>query len=249
MDKLFTILISSFLAATPVHATEIIKILEGDNIEPYAIKNNPISQGAEVDIIKAAFRDSDFTPVFVFVPLARVTINFDWPDIAGSARMTEVGKKGFFTNDYIRYRACFITLDERRSIQEIADMANYSIVAFQGASVSFGEQFFAVTRQSPRYQELNDQVAQLEMLMAQRTDAIVADQYIAQYKLAELTQRGRVKSGKISCSYEFKNSPYRAFFKNKAVADTFNSGLAKIIQSGEYEQILKRYGLKNRLQP
>jgi len=95
MDKLLTILISSFLAAPTVHATEVIKILEGDSIEPYAIKNNLISQGAEVDIIKAVFRDSDFTPVFVFVPLARVTINFDWPDIAGSARMTEVGKKGF----------------------------------------------------------------------------------------------------------------------------------------------------------
>lgn len=229
---------------------EDIHILEANSIEPYAIQSKDAQipdSGAELDIFRAVFEGTKYKPQFKFVPLFRVSKDFKSESADGASRMSEPNLKGFYTDPYIRYTGCVITLKERPDIESKTELQKISIVAFQGASTSFGKEFETNVKNNKQYKEMNNQQSQIVLLTLGRVDAIVADLYITRFKQKTIAKVEGIAQKEVKCAYQLHNTPYKAFFKEKLLADLFNVGLRKIISNGTYDKILQKYNMQDEL--
>lgn len=223
-----------FALAGPAAARELL-MLAGDSIPPYAIADR--DRGAEIDLLRAALAAQGLQARFVYVPLARVTSDFDALQADGATRHSAEGT-GFRTAPYIRYEACVLGRADQPALRELAQLRRLRVQAFQGARQELGSEFAAVVADNPRYREINNQRSQMNLLLLGRADAVVADRHIADWHWREL----KAEVG-LRCWIPFKSQHYAAFFRRAEDAEAFNRGLHQIKSSGEYARILARYGV------
>ena len=224
-----------------------INMLAGDSIPPYTLPG--IDSGAEVDIIRAIFKTKNINVTFTFVPLKRVSSDVDLLKADGSTRMVQNEKnvKGFYTRPYITYQGCVLTLQSVLDYKNISVLENKSIIAFQGASERFGEEFKKMTELNHEYHEMNNQLKQVTLLLSKKTDAIVSDLLITRYFIKQNEQNlnsFKITDREIKCNILLHNSPFPAFFKEQHTVDQFNDGLTEIKKNGVYDKILKQYNVK-----
>ncbi|GAA0821340.1 transporter substrate-binding domain-containing protein [Colwellia sp. D2M02] len=209
---------------------------------PFVIANDNENSGIQLDVIRAAFATEQQGVNFIHVPLARSFSSINKWHFDGTITLptTHQREDVYLSDPYIGYQNVVITLAEDNiEINDVSDLANKRIVAFQMAKNFLGPDYVSAVNKAQDYRELADQMKQIDMLFFKRTDALVLDISIFKYFL--LQHHGDKYKKSYIVHQIFKPVKYGAGFKNKADRDKFNQGLKVIKANGTYQKILDKY--------
>lgn len=147
----------------------------------------------------------------------------------------------YYSESTIEYQNGVIALKKRNlELTQISDLRRYRVVGFQNASNYFGEAFKTMTQQNSRYDEVVNQLAQLNMLFKRRCDLIVMDHRIFNHYLN--THKEELGFEQKTVFYELlPPSPRYVAFHDKALRDSFNKGLTQLKESGRHQVIIDSY--------
>ncbi len=223
-------------------ATNVIELTAGLSKPPFVIENNLKKPGIQLDLIKAIFAEEKQIVRFVHVSLARSFANTDkWHSDGVITLPNGYSHDNVFVSmPYISYQNVVVTLKEDNlSIDLLTDLQGKKVIAFQTAQKFLGVEFANAVEEAAEYREISDQMRQIRMLFAKRTQALVLDISIFKYFLHNNPDSSYAKPYKVH--WLFAPRIYSAGFKSKLHRDKFNSGLNKIKANGKYQQILDKY--------
>jgi polar amino acid transport system substrate-binding protein len=229
------------LVCASAHGADV-RIAFGQSLAPYADEKS--GKGLDIDIIRAALKAAGHTLVPVFLPQARVPLAMRNDQFDGAATLTpDSGVPGAYSDVYVHYLDMVVA--PKGLLQpplHIADLQNLRVVGFQNAFLYLGADFAAMVKSNRRYSEQANQLSQVRMLFGHQADAIVCDPRIFEYQTEQLRHSGYTEQPfPVDIFAVFDEIPYRMVFRDTAMRDAFNSGLAAIRQSGSLAQIEASY--------
>jgi len=206
---------------------------------PYIMESGT---GLDVDIARQALAAGGYKLVGQMLPQTRALAMLRAGQLDGMLSTTEgIGGQDYFSDNYIIYQNVATTLTKRNlKIQQIEDLSNYSVAAFQNASLVLGDRFNLVATGHSDYRELPAQITQNKLLFTGRVDVVVGDRLIFRYFTSKLEPQINIAQA-ITFHRIFPESPRRAVFRDARVRDAFNAGLKTIRSNGTYDAIVKQY--------
>lgn len=230
-----------FSAPGIASAREVVVAI-GLSIPPYVIAAE--ARGMEYDVVKEALALEGHVLKAEFLPLARMAKALKGGLVDAALTQIPGMTSGTVLSEvYITYRNFAITLASHDlKVDSIDDLAGKSILAFQNAHRYLGEGFRRMAEANPRYREEANQQAQPMLLFHDRVDVVVADHNIFRWFASrpEVTAKADT-SRPIRMHALFPPTEYRVAFRDPALRDDFNRGLAKLRAGGEYDRIVARY--------
>lgn len=226
--------VSYFLSA------ETLKLGVGQDLPPYVLSDS--NSGIELDIAREALliKGHKITPVYL--PFGRVMLALESGDVDAALTVNEdSGIAGIhYSNAHITYQNVAIALKQQGfKINSISSLTDYSVLAFQYASLYLGSEFETMTNQNPNYSEKGQQNIQVSMLYLKRVQVVIMDLAIFKYfKKLE----SRVNTGAAIDVFKiFPPTPYKVGFRNVKFKKDFDIGLSDLKMSGRYDEIIKKY--------
>jgi len=221
-------------------ATRDIHVGMGLPKPPYIMESG--TAGLDYDIARQAMAAGGYKLVTHMLPQTRALAMLRAGQLDGLLSITEgIGGHDYFTDNYIVYQNVATTLTRRNvKLGQIEDLANYSVAAFQNASMVLGDRFSLVTSGHSDYRELPAQITQNKLLYMGRVDVVVGDRLIFGYYIDKLESQIDAKQP-VTYHRIFPESPRRAVFRDARVRDAFNAGLKTIRANGTYDAIVKQY--------
>jgi polar amino acid transport system substrate-binding protein len=151
------------------------------------------------------------------------------------------GVQAFYSDVYIHYQNVAVALAKRGyQIEQIADLGQYAVSAFQRARLLMGPEFERMAMNNPRYREEALQINRNRLLYSGRTDVVVGDQRIIRYLDREVDDQVDVTQP-LAWFDIFPPTPYRVGFRRDEQRRRFDEGLRMLRESGEYQRIEQRY--------
>lgn len=219
-----------------------VTLAVGRDLPPYVIVEE--WRGLELDIVRQALAQEGHTVKPKFMAFARVPkeLGAGLVDAAMTMR-PDSGVPASYSDSHITYRNVVLTLASRTlHIGRPSDLAGKSVLAFQGASHYLGPEFRAMAEGNPAYREDARQAMQPLLLYLGRVDAVVSDQFIFGWFTRDPEVVGRVDAGQALRVHSiFPPTDYSVAFRDVALRDSFNRGLKKLRETGEYGRIVERY--------
>lgn len=123
-----------------------------------------------------------------------------------------------------------------------ADMGKHTVMAFQGARKYLGQEFLAAAEANPSYKETNSVPAL--MLQEDRADIVISQPDVFRYALSEQARKLSRQPDYDAFTYQRflpATNKYWVGFRDAAMRDRFQAGLAAIYKSGEIDRIAQRY--------
>jgi len=211
------------------------------DIPPY-IKDGA-TDGLEVAILKRALDGDEL--LFIQMPFNQINtaIETDSTDVAVSVVKSDRG--GYYSDFFISFENYAISLTaEGLEIDQVGDLAGLPVLTWQGAYSELGSAFEAMFRPGgpdhADYVEVADLKELVERFWQQRNAVAVIDRNIFRYFTEQI---GRSIDNVRFHDLFAPASEFRVGFRDEAVRDRFNAGLAELCSSGEYAVLLKRYGV------
>ena len=237
------LLVIAFLLPTRAAvSSDAIELTAGLSKPPFVIAENAENSGIQIDLIEAIFAEENKSVQFSHMSLARSFSNVEKWHSDGTITLPSGYKneKVFVSEPYVRYQNVIVTLEEDDiTIDNLADLRGKKVIAFQTARNFLGTDYVNAIEQASEYREMADQMRQIKMLFAKRTEALVLDISIFKYFLHN--NKGKEYSKAYKVHWLFAPRVYSAGFKKKEDCEAFNRGLAKIKANGIYQQILDKY--------
>lgn len=213
-------------------------------IPPYVIQEQ--GRGIELDLLTTAFAGSGYEPQFIYLPLER------------TFRMLAEGKLDAVINvkpgmlaqvhlsqPVITFHNRVFTLD-KMPVRTLSDLARLRVSAFQRAQQILGAEFARITAQNARYEEVARQESQVQKLLLGRTDAVILEQRVFYYYLAQLNQdprnQGLYRPGQVRQLDLFPPTRYHFAFRQAAQQQWFDNQLTRMKEDGRYARIFATYG-------
>ncbi len=221
------------------------------SIPPWVIKET--ETGLELDILKEAFAVKGHSIKAHYLPLARAFESFDSGKVEAVINVKKGMVNGFYSDLVVSFQNCAISLaDNEFVINDINDLQDKRIVAFQRASTILGKDFKNMTLKNTRYREISDQSLQVKQLFKKRVDVVISEKNIFKYfhnqSLLE-SLNGEAVFGinasdldlKVKYDCIFPPSHYHYAFTSEKIRDDFNYGLKTIRENGTYNKIFSNY--------
>lgn len=207
---------------------------------PYVMESGVA--GLDYDIAKQALAAGGYKLVGHMLPQTRALAMLRAGQLDGLLSISEgIGGQDYFTDNYIIYQNVAATLARRNlKIQQIEDLANYSVAAFQNASMVLGDRFSLVVSGHSDYREVPAQITQNKLLFTGRVDVVVGDRLIFRYFSEKLEPQIDARQA-VTFHRIFPESPRRAVFRDVRVRDAFNAGLKNVHANGTYDALMKQY--------
>lgn len=208
------------------------------DVLPYVA--NEGKSGLEIDLVDAIFAQTPYAPDYIQLPRMRMIQTFNARGVEGIITSnTALAGKGCITDWYIKHQNVGVTLAERAlAINSLSDVANLSIITFDGATRFLGPQFAQQAKNSPRYIESPDQNIHVSLVYFGYFDAAIGDEWIL--KLAQVNQKRKTGAFQpLTVHRILPTTYYSARFHQQAVCDAFDKGLATIRESGRYDEIVR----------
>lgn len=208
---------------------------------PYVFDHE--ARGLEYEIIEASFNNAGIEFEARYLPIDRLHLSLERGDLDAVASTNVQGglSNVAYSDVYLQHQNVAIALASRGlAIDRIEDLAVHSISTFQNAHRLLGPEFGRMAERNARYREEAQQITRNRMLYSGRVDVVVADLRIHRY-LNEAAQQDVDTRQPITVYPIFAPTPYRLAFRDPALRDRFNEGLAKIRANGEYDAIVRRY--------
>lgn len=243
MRLLFRLLLP-LSSALPAGAAEV-RMAFGDNLPPYILVGS--GSGIEVDIVREALAHRGHVLQPQFMPMGRIPVMFTARKV--DAIMMDVGEDmaaagGAYGEPPVLYDNVMYTLARRHlALKKPQDLDNLWILAFVGAGKRYPH-WLGKREHTPFYSERNNQAVQPLLLALARYDVVVSDRTIFTYYLR---QQQKVDPSFRMPAVDIHRLPppdprdYRPVFRDAAVRDDFNAGLAWLRSSGRYGAIYRRY--------
>lgn len=207
---------------------------------PYIMESG--TAGLDYEIAKQALAAGGYSMVGHMLPQTRALVMLRAGQLDGMLSTSEgIGGQDYFTDSYVVYQNVATTLTRRNlKIQQIEDLTNYSVGAFQNANMLLGDRFNLVASTHPDYRELPSQITQNKLLFTGRVDVVVGDHLIFRYFIDKLEPQINAKQA-VTYHRIFPESPRKAVFRSARVRDAFNAGLRQIRTNGVYDAIVRQY--------
>ncbi|WP_306523654.1 ABC transporter substrate-binding protein [Rheinheimera sp.] len=232
-------LFALILCCTPVFSAgaQALQVLVGMNKPPYI--QIETADGYEIELLRALVGRMGAKAEFTHVPNKRIQslLQQNIGDMATLQPLKAAEPGLFYSCPYIRYQNVVVSLEmQQLTINQLADLKNLSVLAFQNATAVLGEEFRALAQQSFKYRETVEQRTQVESLHKLRVQAVVMDINIFYYHHDKIEPPQEVQVHAL-----FPASYYRVAFRDKKLADAFNQAMLQFWQSPEYQQLQQRY--------
>ncbi|WP_372768300.1 substrate-binding periplasmic protein [Pseudoalteromonas sp.] len=221
-------------------SADTLSISVGWNKPPYVIEVE--NSGFELDMVSAIFNNMGHSISYVYVPFGRsnTLIKVGKVDVALTMNNRMDVEGLVLSEPYISYQNAAISLKGRSiQIHSIQDLRNYSIVAFQNASVVLGAEYRRAAKFSPLYLELPDQRKQVEMLLKGKIDCVVMDINIFNYLSKEIL--GSSHMSNVVIHRLFPKTNYHMAFTDKQLMLAFNDAMTAFKQSDDYTKLIAKY--------
>tara|TARA_R110000744_G_scaffold56547_3_gene119245 strand:- start:1610 stop:2338 length:729 start_codon:yes stop_codon:yes gene_type:complete len=229
-----------FLLSTNSMANQSYKVVVGLSKPPYVIEES--QTGFELELIQQLLTMIGKEPEFIFIPYGRSEKMLALPDIDAVLTVNEdiFPNSQYLSKSYISYENVAISMKKNAiSLNNVAELADYSIAAFQLAHKALGAEFSKAVTNSSIYIQVANQEKQVELLLLGRVDIVVMDTKIFLHFLNKLSKT--VKKSDIQIHHIFPLSPYQVAFKNSEDVEVFNSALKTFKASNKYQKIVEKY--------
>ncbi|BFT31930.1 hypothetical protein D210916BOD24_31060 [Alteromonas sp. D210916BOD_24] len=243
MRTLIAIIISLLISGHS--AADELDVVVGWNKPPYVISAD--HSGLEVELIRAVLADMGHSLSPIYVPFGRTArlLKDNAVDMGLTLNAAHNVSKDILSDPYIIYQNVVVTRADRNlTINDMADLSDKSVIAFQTAQSVLGEEFGNVVRSMPTYLEMARQDRQVNMLMLGSVDAIILDRNIFNY----FKSNSEAYTDDKTVFHElFPISIYHAAIPDPVLRAQFNVALRRFIEQGRYQALLDKYHLDNLL--
>ncbi len=236
---LILVLLVACVSITSLFSGEV-KMAIGLSLPPYIIAEKNI--GIEYDIVKEALAYKGHTLVPVYVPFARVLKEIETKRVQGALTVNESSglKDVFFSNSHITYQNAVMSLKNANlTINSLENLSKLRVTGFMNAKLYLGKDYKNAMANNSKYDETNDQEAQVALLFKKRVQALVCDINIFKFYRQNNTKTDT--SEEITIHELFPATNYKVAFIDKKLRDDFNEGLKYLRDSGKYKEIVKKY--------
>lgn len=222
-----------------------ISMAFGDNLPPYIIAGS--DAGIEVEVVREALAYRGHVLQAHYLPMARVPHTFITGQV--DSIMMDVGQDmtahgGYYATPPVLYDNVFYTLKRRGlTIRKPKDLMGHTIMSFVGAARRYPEWLGALSHSSA-YVERNNQAAQPMLLALGRYDIVLCDRAIFQYYMLQSKKADPsfiMPEVDVHAFARAVPANYRPVFRDAAIRDDFNAGLAQLRKSGRYKAIRDKY--------
>lgn len=218
-----------------------LKIVFSQYTPPYVLEDG---SGIIVDIVRTALEAGGHTVKPINVPIHRGLKMFSEKAVDGTTIIQKAsGLKAEYSVDYMQYHnRAFALRSKNLNIQDVADLGDKAVVAFQNAQWYLGPAFLVAISSNPRYREIAQQEDQVHMLLRGRTDVAVMDENIFRYYWKKLITEKKIDPVPEYVGYDIlPATPFKAAFWDPKVRDDFNKGIAAMKKDGRYDAIYRKY--------
>jgi len=239
-------LIGLFLFISTVFSVsaQTITVAFPEHIPPWVVQSE--ERGISIDIVSQSLASEGITVIPYYIPFTRMTTILNQKNIDAVAMVEGRKIKNGCYSDITTYFSTSLVSLEKNNFQlsSIDELIDKRTIAFQDASKIFPD-LELLAEKSSQYQEMANQENQVALLFKGRVDFIVVDENIFHYWRSVLTKVDTSESVvfhelDLISSIQVK-SPTRVVFKEQSFCDAFNNGLAKLVESGEYQRIIDSY--------
>lgn len=209
-------------------------------LPPYVIQGT--QRGIACDIIERALASQGFKVKFSFTNYKRMEVEVPQGIADGAfAGIPVDNSQVYFSDPVIEFMNVAVTLqDQTFTVDKLADFTDKHVISFRHANRILGKDFSDAIKHAASYFEVADQRSQLPMLQARRGNVTVLDYRAFIYYAQSL--HGKDYSQNLYKQYAiFKPVIGQMAFNKAEIRDLFNLGLKSLIQSGEYDDIIKKY--------
>jgi polar amino acid transport system substrate-binding protein len=228
------------LCGAPVQA-ETVRIAAGGT-PPYLINEGP--RGIVIDLLREAFALKGYTTEVTLVPVRRAAHELEIGSVDGvtSINGTDLDPSKYFVADPIfDFEDYIFTLKDRGiKVSAPEDLDALSVATFPTAAVVYPDWLKKVADEG-RQIEVSDQVLQVQMLYANRVDAVLADARIMAYMVAKVAKDTGEPPRDLARSQLIGSVGAAPAFRTAAQRDALNAGIAELRASGRYDEIVDSY--------
>jgi polar amino acid transport system substrate-binding protein len=216
---------------------------------PYTGAKIP-GKGIAIEFFELIHKESPFKFEFIFLPWKRALRKAgEDKEILGSFpwSLTEEREKNFYsTKGFLNNRELFFKYKDRikgGAITSISNLKDYRV----GGMRSYAH-VGVMEKQGVNVLVVNTELMNLKKLISGRIDTFPSTPEVI-WKLIAKELPHELKNFKVLTG--FKIDSKLAFLINKKYPDykthikTFNAGLERILKTGEYDQVIKKYGLEH----
>lgn len=239
--SLAALLLAGFRAPASAAANPELLAAISLDIPPFVMDH--AESGLEVDLVRKALGDAT---------LQFIQLSYEELQTAVQQQRADVSIGVQPGDAIIHYSADFVTFanyaiskqTDGFRIDSVADLRDHPLLTWENAYLELGSAFEELfDPQSPQrdnYHEVADQEQQVRMFWEGEGRIIVIDRSIFDYFSRELGHT----PDEVSYSAIFPPvTPFKVGFRDAAMRDRFNAGLAAMCTSGAYDELLKRYGV------
>jgi polar amino acid transport system substrate-binding protein len=241
----FPILVLSLFIPWQALNAKNLKIGFGAHRPPFLIVTDvPAPTGIEMEIISQVFKKINCTITPSFGVRSRMIEGMKNKNYDCIAQVKEALLQGMpvnFSKPYIVYHNSAITLAGNKIvINNLEDLIDKNVSAFQNASTVLGEEFAKITKKATSYQEMPDQTSQNKLLYSKRVDVSIGDPLIF-LGINEKLGKDFDISQKIEFNPIFPEVQFKLACYDSSLRDEFDKALDALKANGEYAAIIARY--------
>lgn len=230
------------LCSTFVYGDEArtLTVSAGSDRPPYIMNHS--QSGFEVELISAVLSQLGYQPTILANPHSRSIelFNRGEVDVVLTLNANSGVAAEHLSDVYIIYQNVALSLRKKAlKLEHITQLANLNVIAFQGATTVFGQDYKAVASSNARYLEVPDQQQQVSLFLQEKTDLIILDLNVFNYLSMEMTGQSQIRQ--VNIHPLFMLNRFSAGFKDIAVKNAFNQALGQFVQSGAYEKLIEQY--------
>lgn len=193
--------------------------------------------GAEIDIIRLAFKQVGLTIECSYSSYARLVQNFMERKTQFASPIVKTdgdSVSAIYSDNFIPYVDVVASFEEKQIT--IKDLHRKTFVAYQNAQKYLGPNYAYATKKARYYKELPGRDEQIRMLARGRIDYVIGEKNI----LITLAKR-LYPNRKLHVNLVLKHWDIRAGAHNPELMQQFNKGLRAIKQQGKVKEIFSQY--------
>ena len=237
-----------FFIVSPAYCEKTLTVAFGNALAPWVFPET--NSGIVVELISLALEPLGYKIIPVYIPYARRINSYKsgLVDVASDMNSNTIMAEhlnGYFSGPAYQYQNYLISLSVNNfSFKTLNDIANHSLISWQGATEHLGDNYKELVSKNPNYTETHDQALQVKMLFLKRFEVAQMDLQIFKFYRNKIHKSGLVDtSPSVDLFPILGASPNGFIFKDKNIRDLFVERLQQLRVSGEYQKILDKYTL------
>lgn len=226
----------------PARGDEAVTLAVPLSLQPYFIP--VLDEGLEYEAIVAAFaaRGRTIQPFYISQRKnARVLDRHPTVDCAVLQSAADAAT-WFAADEVFSFHDFAATLTVNRlQIRDVDDLRGKKIIGYVGSLNQLGSEFRDAVQDHGRYTEVSNHRAQVQLLLANRAQVIIADRLLVEWYLDYLAKENGLAAAEVEFHDLFSPIRLKLACRRQDLIDDFTAGLEVIRRNGQLDAIRERY--------